>query len=99
MAVRALDNQWVRLIDAVWSKRVAYDPALFLTAQQAHRRHHSAPCSMGRSCRRARLRSLGTAGAAGAPGTVKPQLERVYNAPGHAALAYSAGVTSLRTYP
>jgi len=36
MAVRALANQWVRLIYAVWSKRETYDPATFLTAQQAH---------------------------------------------------------------
>jgi len=36
MAVRALANQWVRLIYAVWSKRETYDPATFLAAQQAH---------------------------------------------------------------
>ncbi len=36
MAVRALANQWVRLIYALWSKRETYDPATFLAAQQAH---------------------------------------------------------------
>jgi len=36
MAVRALANQWVRLIYAVWSKHEAYDSATFLAAQQAH---------------------------------------------------------------
>ena len=36
MAVRALANQWVRLIYALWVKREAYDPATFLAAQQAH---------------------------------------------------------------
>jgi len=36
MAVRALANQWVRLIDALWAKHETYDPATFLAAQQAH---------------------------------------------------------------
>lgn len=36
MAVRALANQWVRLIYAVWAKHQTYDPAIFLAAQQAH---------------------------------------------------------------
>jgi transposase len=36
MAVRALANQWVRLIYALWTKRQTYDPAIFLAAQQAH---------------------------------------------------------------
>jgi len=36
MAVRALANQWVRLIYALWSKHETYDPATFLAAQQAH---------------------------------------------------------------
>lgn len=36
MAVRALANQWVRLIHALWRKREAYDPAVFLAARQAH---------------------------------------------------------------
>lgn len=36
MAVRALANQWVRLIYALWSKQETYDPATFLAAQQAH---------------------------------------------------------------
>lgn len=37
MAVRALANQWVRIIHALWIKREAYDGAVFLAAQQAHR--------------------------------------------------------------
>jgi len=36
MAVRALANQWVRLIYALWSKQETYDPATFLADQQAH---------------------------------------------------------------
>ena len=36
MAVRALANQWVRLIYALWAKHETYDPATFLAAQQAH---------------------------------------------------------------
>jgi transposase len=36
MAVRALANQWVRLIYALWVKQESYDPATFLAAQQAH---------------------------------------------------------------
>ena len=36
MAVRALANQWVRLIFALWAKHETYDPATFLAAQQAH---------------------------------------------------------------
>jgi len=35
-AVRALANQWVRIIYALWRKREAYDPAVFVAAQQAH---------------------------------------------------------------
>ncbi len=37
-AVRALANQWVRIIYAVWHKRETYDPTIFVTAQQAHAR-------------------------------------------------------------
>jgi len=37
-AVRALANQWVRIIHALWRKREAYDPTIFLAAQQAHAR-------------------------------------------------------------
>jgi transposase len=36
MAVRALANQWVRLIYALWRKQEAYDATIFLAAQQAH---------------------------------------------------------------
>ncbi len=36
MAVRALANQWVHLIYALWAKHETYDPATFLAAQQAH---------------------------------------------------------------
>jgi transposase len=36
MAVRALANQWVRLIYALWAKQETYDPATFRAAQQAH---------------------------------------------------------------
>ena len=38
MAVRALANQWVRIIYALWAKREPYDPAVFLAAQQTHAR-------------------------------------------------------------
>jgi transposase len=36
MAVRALANQWARIIYALWAKRQTYDPAIFLAAQRAH---------------------------------------------------------------
>lgn len=36
MAVRALANQWTRIIYALWVKRQTYDPAIFLAAQQTH---------------------------------------------------------------
>ena len=36
MALRALANQWVRIIHALWLKHEPYDPAVFLAAQQAH---------------------------------------------------------------
>lgn len=36
MAVRALANQWVRIIYAFWVKHAAYDATIFLAAQQAH---------------------------------------------------------------
>jgi len=36
MAVRALANQWVRIIYALWVKHEAYDAAVFLAAQQTH---------------------------------------------------------------
>jgi len=36
MAVRALANQWVRIIFALWRKHAAYDATIFLAAQQAH---------------------------------------------------------------
>ncbi|MCA1597859.1 MAG: IS110 family transposase [Chloroflexi bacterium] len=36
MAVRALANQWVRIMYALWAKHETYDPATFLAAQQAH---------------------------------------------------------------
>ena len=38
MAVRALANQWVRILYAVWQKRAVYDPQVFAQAQQAHGR-------------------------------------------------------------
>ena len=37
MAVRALANQWVRIIYAIWIQHDHYDAAIFLAAQQAHR--------------------------------------------------------------
>jgi hypothetical protein len=37
MAVRALANQWVRIIYALWIKHDHDDAAIFLAAQQAHR--------------------------------------------------------------
>ncbi len=37
MAVRALANQWVRIIHPLWIKCEVYDRAVFLAAQQAHR--------------------------------------------------------------
>ncbi len=36
VAVRALANQWARIIYALWAKHEAYDPAVFLAARQAH---------------------------------------------------------------
>ncbi len=36
MAVRALGNQWVRIIYALWKKRETYDPAVFLQARKDH---------------------------------------------------------------
>ena len=36
MAVRALANQWVRIIYALWRKREMYDRAVFLQAQRDH---------------------------------------------------------------
>ena len=36
MAVRALANQWVRILYAVWQQRAVYDPQVFAQAQQAH---------------------------------------------------------------
>src|SRR5262249_32606215 len=38
MAVRALANQWVRILYAVWTKRATYDPTVLARAQQAHGR-------------------------------------------------------------
>ena len=38
MAVRALSNQWVRILYALWTKREPYDPAVLARAQQAHGR-------------------------------------------------------------
>lgn len=38
MAVRALSNQWVRILYAVWQKRAVYDPQVLAQAQQAHGR-------------------------------------------------------------
>jgi transposase len=39
VAVRALANHWVRILFAAWITRRPYDPAIFLTAQQAHAPH------------------------------------------------------------
>ncbi len=39
MALRALANQWVRVIHALWIKHETYDPAIFLASQQAHAPH------------------------------------------------------------
>lgn len=36
MALRALANQWVRIIYALWRKQEAYDPSVFRAAQHAH---------------------------------------------------------------
>ena len=36
MAVRALANQWVRIIYALWLKHESYDATIFLAAQRAH---------------------------------------------------------------
>jgi hypothetical protein len=36
MTLRALANQWVRIIYALWHKRERYDPAVYLAARQAH---------------------------------------------------------------
>jgi hypothetical protein len=36
MAVRALANQWVRLLYALWSRGQVYQRDRFLAAQQAH---------------------------------------------------------------
>jgi hypothetical protein len=36
MAVRALSNQWVRLLYAMWSRGEVYQRDRFLAAQQAH---------------------------------------------------------------
>jgi len=36
VAVRALANQWVRLIHAMWRAQVPYDGAIFHAAQEAH---------------------------------------------------------------
>jgi transposase len=38
VAVRALANQWVRLIHAMWSRQRPYDEAVFRAAQEAHAR-------------------------------------------------------------
>jgi transposase len=38
VAVRALANQWVRVIYAIWRKHERYDAPTFLAAQQAHAR-------------------------------------------------------------
>jgi len=35
-AVRALANQWVRIIHALWRKHETYEPATFMEAQRAH---------------------------------------------------------------
>ena len=39
MAVRALANQWVRIIYALWVKHETYDAPIFLAAQQTHAPH------------------------------------------------------------
>jgi transposase len=39
MALRALANQWVRIIYAVWVTRAPYDAATFAAAQRAHAPH------------------------------------------------------------
>jgi transposase len=36
MALRALANHWVRMLYAMWTHRTQYDPAIFLSARQAH---------------------------------------------------------------
>jgi transposase len=36
VAVRALANQWVRIIFAAWTRHQHYDPTIFLAAQHAH---------------------------------------------------------------
>jgi transposase len=36
VALRALANQWVRIIYALWRKQQPYDAAIFVAAQQAH---------------------------------------------------------------
>jgi len=36
MAVRALANQWVRIIFAAWQRRKGYDRTIYLAAQRAH---------------------------------------------------------------
>jgi transposase len=38
MAVRALANQWVRIIYALWRAQQTYDASIFLAAQQTHAR-------------------------------------------------------------
>ena len=38
VAVRALGNQWVRLIHAMWRRQRPYDEAVFRAAQEAHAR-------------------------------------------------------------
>jgi len=37
-ALRCLANVWVRIIHAMWVKRVPYDEMAFLEAQALHRR-------------------------------------------------------------
>ena len=39
VALRALANQWVRIIFALWGSHRPYDAAIFLAAQQAHAPH------------------------------------------------------------
>ncbi len=36
MALRALANQWVTIIHALWTKRESYDSAVFRQAQKGH---------------------------------------------------------------
>jgi hypothetical protein len=36
MAVRAVANQWVRILSAVWQQHAIYDPQVFALAQHAH---------------------------------------------------------------